>query len=204
MITLQAFKTLAPLCKNPQDTVNALNKYMPLYGIDTVNRVRMFIAEALCESQGFTHFSENLMYTHSDVLYNTFKKHFTGIAEAQQYVGNPQKIANKVYENRMGNGPASSGDGWLFHGRGIFQLTGKEEYAKLNADIPSLGVMSNPDVLLSVEGAVISACWFWKNNNLNRFADTQNIDGCSLVINGGTNGRVEREQNYTKTRTVIM
>lgn len=191
-------------CKvqNLDEFVSALNKYMPLYGIDTKERIAMFLSQVIHESGGFSRLVENLNYSSAGLM-RVWPKRFPNLQIASKYSRKPQAIANKVYADRMGNGPEASGDGWKWRGRSLIQITGKFNYILLDKDVPELKVLQNPDSLLTPEGAVIAACWFWKKNNLNRFADKLDIVGCSKAINGGLIGIEERKHLFTEIKKKI-
>jgi putative chitinase len=122
---------------------------------------------------------------------STFKKYFPTQELAQQYERKPQMIANRVYANRMGNGDEASGDGWRYRGRGLIQLTGKDNYTFFagSLDIP---VEEAAEYLATFEGAAQSACFFWEQNKLNRFADANDVKGLTRAINGGFIGLEDR------------
>jgi putative chitinase len=126
-------------------------------------------------------------------LRSVFGKYFPTIEIAGAYARKPEKIANKVYASRMGNGNEASGDGWKFRGRGLIQLTGKENYQKFSQE-NGIDCVKNPDLLLQPEWALTSACWFWKKRNLNEFADKDDIIMITKRINGGTHGLNDRLQ----------
>lgn len=151
------------------------------YGVDTPLRVVHFLAQLDAES-GMVPRSENLNYSVETML-KVFPKYFTQ-ATAKNYVGKPQAIANRVYSNRMGNGNESSGEGWKYRGRGFIQLTGKDNYKKLT-EYTGVDYVKNPDLLLTEADSIISALWYWKVNNINRFADKDDIDKVSDMINIG-------------------
>ena len=194
MITLENFESWFPNNKYPQDWVDAINKVLPDYNITTPARISAFLAECSVESQDFTVLQENLNYS-AEGLCKTFGSHFTNEEEAAEYAHNPEKIANRVYSNRMGNGDEASGDGWLYRGQGTIQLTGKENQQSF-ADSLNMSVGDIPNYLGTFEGAIQSACFFWENNNLNTLADSGEIDEISRKINGGDNGIEERRQKY--------
>jgi putative chitinase len=175
----------------------ALNKLLPDYGIDTPQRVAAFLAQCAHESGGFVFLKENLNYRAAS-LRKIFPKYFSTDQIAEQYAGSPKKaedIANRIYANRMGNGPEESGDGFRYCGRGLIQLTGKNNYEAF-ADSIETPVEEIPAYLETFEGAVQSACWFWETNNLNRFADTNDILTMTKRINGGTIGLTDRINHY--------
>jgi len=162
-------------------------------GIDTAKRQAMFLAQIKHESGGMKITEENLNYSASRLL-QIFGKYFNR-STASQYARNPRAIASKVYANRMGNGSESSGEGWKYRGRGLIQLTGKDNYSSFSRDT-GIDVVSNPDYLLTPEGAILSAIWFWNKNDLNSFADKSDIEGSTRRINGGYNGLHERKIFY--------
>jgi putative chitinase len=175
----------------------ALNKILPDYDIDTPQRCAAFIAQCAHESGGFTALHENLNYR-AVTLRKIFPKYFPTDEIATQYASQPNKqelIANRVYANRMGNGDEASGDGYRYCGRGLIQLTGKQNYQNF-ADSIEIPVEEVPEFLETFEGAVQSACWFWEANNLNQWADKGDILTLTKRINGGTIGLADREKHY--------
>ena len=179
----------------------ALNKILPDYDISTPQRVAAFVAQAAHESGGFTALHENLNYR-PETLRKVFPKYFPTDDLANQYAHNPEMIANRVYANRMGNGDEASGDGFRYCGRGLIQLTGKQNYQAF-ADSIETPVEQVPDFLQTFEGAVQSACWFWENNNLNQYADSGDILTMTKRINGGTIGLEDRQQHYNQALQVF-
>ena len=171
---------------------DALNKILPDYDISTPNRIAAFLGETYVESAGYTALHENLNYT-AQSLCRVWPSHFNA-SIADQYAHNPEKIANRAYAGRMGNGPEESGDGWKFCGRGLIQVTGRNNYQAF-ADSLQMSIDDVPDFLTTFEGAIQSACWFWENNNLNQYADAWNIKQLSIKINGGELGLPDREQH---------
>jgi putative chitinase len=165
---------------------------LPKFGIDTPLRKAHFLAQVAHESGGLQFTQENLNYS-AQGLRSVFGKYFPTIEIANTYARKPEKIANRVYADRMGNGNEASGDGWKFRGRGLIQLTGKENYQKFS-DENGIDCVKNPDLLLQPEMALTSACWFWKKKNLNEFADKNDIIMITKRINGGTNGLNDRQQ----------
>jgi len=153
-----------------------------------------FFGQCAHESGGFKVFSENLNYSDKG-LNGIFKKYFPTIASTAGYARKPEKIANKVYANRMGNGPESSGDGWKFRGRGPIQLTGKSNYTQFAQDIGRPDVLTNPDIV-ATELAFESALWFFNKNGLFAIADKGVTDAVigqiTRRVNGGTHGLDDR------------
>jgi len=173
---------------------NALNEILPVYEIHTPERVAAFVAQCAHESGGFKFLKENLNYR-AESLLKTFPKYFKTLDEARAYEKKPEKIANRVYSNRMGNGDESTGDGFRYLGRGLIQLTGKNNYTLFAAAIDT-PLEQIPEYLQTFEGAVQSACWFWEQNNLNQWADKKDIMTLTKRINGGTIGLEDRIKHY--------
>jgi putative chitinase len=182
--------------KNPYTDYwyNALCEILPVYEIHTPERVAAFVAQCAHESGGFKFLKENLNYK-AESLTKTFSKYFKTLDEAKAYEKRPEKIANKVYANRMGNGDEASGDGFRYLGRGLIQLTGKNNYTLFAAAIDT-PLEEIPEYLQTFEGAVQSACWFWEQNNLNQWADKKDIMTLTKRINGGTIGLEDRIKHY--------
>jgi len=167
----------------------------------TNNQAAHFFGQCAHESGNFKVFSENLNYS-ADGLTKTFKKYFPTVASTAGYARKPEKIANKVYANRMGNGPESSGDGWKFRGRGPIQLTGKDNYTAFAAAVGRPDILTNPDVVAG-ELAFESALWFFRKNGLLAIADKGVTDAVITQItkrvNGGTHGlddRLKKTKQY--------
>jgi putative chitinase len=182
----------------------ALNSILPEYEINTPDRVAAFLAQCAHESGGFRALKENLNYKAAS-LRKIFPKYFPDDATANHYASLPNKqeaIANRIYANRMGNGPENSGDGFRYCGRGLIQLTGKENYSWFAAslDIP---VEEASEYLETFEGAVQSACWFWEENKLNQWADKKDILTLTKRINGGTIGLDDRIKHFNHALHVL-
>jgi putative chitinase len=165
------------------------------------NRAAHFFAQTAHESGNFKAFSENLNYS-AKGLQGVFRKYFPTDALARQYERQPQKIANRVYANRMGNGPESSGDGWKYRGRGPLQLTGKDNYRAFGRYIGrEQEILDNPD-LVATELGFESALWFFDANKLWSICD-QGINDAAILqltkrINGGTHGLDDRKLKTKK------
>lgn len=184
-------------------------KYKTLFekhGLNTRLRIAHFMAQIEHES-GLKPISENLNYSKQGLL-NTFNKYFTDdilskngdiekLGTSTLYARQPEKIANRVYSNRMGNGDELSSEGWKYRGRGFLQITGKENYFRLANDT-DLDCLKNPDLLLDEPNAMISALWFWNLKGLNKLADKNDIVGITKKINGGINGIEHRKELLKK------
>jgi putative chitinase len=176
---------------------NELSEMLPVFDITSVGRVAAFIAQTAHESGGYRALKENLNYS-ADGLNSIFPKYFKNAGrDAQAYHRQPEKIANVVYANRMGNGDEASGDGFRFCGRGLLQLTGRDNYTRF-ANYAEISVDDAVDYLESPRGAVHSACWFWYSNDLNTFADAGDFVGMTKRINGGTIGLDDRIKHYNE------
>ena len=176
-------------------------RILPDYEITSKVRLAAFIAQCSHESNNFTAVKENLNYRWES-LRRVFPKYFPTDAIAKQYAQQPEKIANRVYANRMGNGPESSGDGYRYCGRGLIQLTGKNNYQAF-ADSIDTPLEEITEFLGTFEGCVQSACWFWEANNLNTLADNRDIITISRRINGGDIGLDDRIAKYNNALRVL-
>lgn len=173
---------------------DAICQILPVYEINTPERVAAFLAQCAHESGNFKFLKENLNYR-AESLVKTFPKYFPDLGTAKAYEKQPEKIANRVYSNRMGNGDEASGDGFRYLGRGLIQLTGKNNYTIFAASIDT-PLDQIPEYLQTFEGAVQSACWFWEQNNLNKEADARDIKTMTRKINGGFIGLEDRIKHY--------
>lgn len=180
---------------------HALEQALPDYDINTKPRIAAFLAQCAHESGEFKFLKENLNYK-AESLVKVWPKYFPSLDIAQQYAKKPEKIANRAYANRMGNGPEESGDGWRFCGRGLIQLTGRNNYQAF-ADSIETNINDIPEYLATFEGAVQSACWFWENMNLNQFADRGDILTMTKRINGGTLGLEDRIKHYNSALKIM-
>lgn len=160
----------------------------PLWEIDEPREVAGFLANCAHECGKFTRFTENLNY--SARALRQYWPNRVSEELALQIERKPVLIANTVYANRMGNGDYESGDGWAFRGRGCIQLTGRENYTRF-ADAWGYDVVSKPEMLAQPEGALVSACWFWKTNGCNELAQLGDWLALRKRVNGGTNGLAE-------------
>jgi putative chitinase len=159
------------------------------YDISTPKRQAYFIGQCMHESGGFKQLKENLNYSAKGLI-ATWPSRFPDIDTAEKYERNPEKIANKVYAGRMGN--TEDGDGAKYIGRGLIQLTGKENYANCGNAI-GVDLVANPDLLSTPKYAALSAGWFWNRKGLNALADADDIDTITKRINGGLIGLADRK-----------
>lgn len=197
MVTLELLQGINPKTKSAvlSKYVDPLNDVCDYYEIsNTPERLAAFLAQISHESGGFNAVRENLNYG-AKGLRTTFGKYFPTDELAKQYERQPEKIANRVYASRMGNGPESSGDGWKFCGRGLIQLTGKDNYTRFAAAL-EISLDECVAYLETPEGACSSAGWFWDNNRLNGYCDRGDFVGLTKRINGGTIGLADRQHHY--------
>ena len=203
-LTKDQLKQLLP--KNPyiDQWYEALSQLLPDYEINTPQRIAAFMAQCAHESGGFTALKENLNYR-APTLRKVFGKYFPNDDIANECANKPNKqeaIANRVYANRMGNGDEASGDGFRYCGRGLIQLTGKDNYSWFAASL-NITPDEASEYLQTFEGAAQSACWFWETNNLNKFADAGDIKGMTKVINGGYIGLDDRIAHYEHAKHIL-
>jgi putative chitinase len=189
--------------------VDALNKHLPAYGINTRMRVAHFIAQCLHETGDFNFLIENMNYS-AQGLANTWPGRFsiTGKgggapnALATSLQRQPIAIGNYVYANRYGNGDTASGDGYRYRGRGPFHLTFKNNYKAFGAHA-GVDLVAHPEDVQGIDLGVTSACWFWATNDCNKFADADDIIGVTKKINGGTIGLKDREAKLARVKTAM-
>ena len=204
--------------KDPAKWLDAVVETCVEFEINTPQRIAGFLAQTSHESGGYTMLTENLNYRAATLAAcwpNRFavlgpdKKpvkdqqgKLTPTAVANAIAGKPELIANMVYSSRMGNGPAESGEGWKYRGRGLKQLTGKDNYARCGQAL-GVDLVGDPDLLLQPLYAARSAGWFWKANSLSAFADASDIKGMTKKINGGFIGLEQRQKLYDKVLAAI-
>jgi putative chitinase len=207
-ITEQQFREM--LSTNPKalDWYPIALDFFQKYDINTVNRVAGFMAQCSHESSDFKVLEENLNYSEQNLL-TTFSRYFGSPPKRnhRDYVRNPQKLANYVYmdEFRSANsklGNVIAGDGWRFRGGGIKQITGRTNFTRFGRTI-GMSAEQAADYVRTKQGSFESACWFWKVNNLQRFADSDNIDQMSRIVNGGENGLVDRRNRYNRFKILL-
>ena len=192
--------TLAKL-KISVDWVEPLEEVFHRYEINTPERQAAFIGQCAHESMNFTKLEENMNYS-AEGLMKTWPSRFPTLEAAKPYHRNPEKIANKVYAGRMGNGPEETGEGWLYHGRGLIQLTGKDNYT-LAGDALNMDFIHSPDYVLVPKYAALTAGWYWNKRQLNKEADAKDYTGMTKKINGGTIGLDDRIAHIKHAQEVL-
>jgi len=200
--TKEKLAQIIPGNPNLDHWYESLCEILPDYDINTVPRVAAFLAQCAHESGGFRAIKENLNYKAAS-LCKVWPRYFPNMDVANAYAQQPEKIANRAYANRMGNGPEESGDGWKFCGRGLIQLTGKDNYSRY-AQSTEQSLDEASEHLTTFEGCVQSAAWFWEANNLNQFADNGDILTMTKRINGGTLGLEDRQKHYAHAIHVLQ
>jgi putative chitinase len=175
---------------------DALNETCERFAIDSPCRIAGFISNTAHESGGFKFVKENLNYSAASLM-RVWSSRFPTLEIAQRYAMNPEKIANRAYADRMGNRDEASGDGWKYIGRGLIQLTGKNNYVAYSMACDN-EALTKPEIVEQPKYAAESAGWFWSVNRLNQLADAQDITGMCRRINGGLNGLYDRQMKYSK------
>jgi putative chitinase len=200
--TKSKVEALLPDNNHADEWFELMKDMLPKYKIDTVNRVAGFIAQCSHESRQFTVLEENLNYS-ANALNLIFPKYFKKIGrDADDYHRDPKAIANVIYANRMGNGNTKSGEGWKFRGRGVIQLTGKNNY-KAFAESIDKSLNKTIDYVKSKKGALESACWYWNSRKLNDTADDKDIIRMTKKINGGTIGLEDRKHHWKEALAIL-
>jgi putative chitinase len=182
-----------------EEWIDAINQTFEVFGIETLEQQASFLAQCGHESAGFTALVENLNYK-AESLCKVWPKRFPTLEAAQPYHRNPEAIANKVYANRMGNGDEESGDGFAYRGRGLIQLTGRDNYRACGEDL-GVDLESDPDLVSTPQFAALSAGWFWNKNHLNNIAN--DIVAVTKKINGGTHGLDDRVARTERALTAL-
>jgi putative chitinase len=171
------------------------------YDISTPLRQAAFIGQCAHESGNFRILEENLNYSAARLM-AVWPSRFPNLDVAEQYANNPEKLANKIYSGRMGNGDEESGEGYAYRGRGLIQMTGKESYANCGSGL-GVDLVGNPNWLVDPKYAALSAGWFWGKRGLNVLADAKDYDTMTKRINGGLNGLDDRKAKIAKALSVL-
>ena len=207
MITLEQFSAMIPKNKDPESWYKAATELFEEYKINTPNRIAGFMAQCAHESLDFTRLEENLNYSEK-ALNSVFGRYFgKGKRNAKDYARNPEKIANYVYQDEFRSkrgalGNTDDGDGWRFRGRGIKQLTGRNNYAAFGKSVGRTAEEA-AEYVATPKGAIESACWFWEKNNLAKFADAADNLGLTKKINGGTIGLDDRNRRWEEALAIL-
>ncbi len=207
MITLEQFSAMIPRNKEAEEWYEAALVLFEEYEINTPLRIAGFMAQCAHESADFTRLEENLNYSEK-ALNGVFGRYFgKGKRDAKDYARDPKKIANYVYQDEFRSkrgalGNTNAGDGWRFRGRGIKQLTGRNNYKAFGK---SVGITPEEaaEYVATPKGAIESACWFWKTNKLEKYADKDDNLGLTKKINGGTIGLEDRNRRYEEAKAIL-
>ena len=209
MITLEQFSAMIPSNKDPKAWYDAAIPMFEEYEINTPNRIAGFMAQTSHESLDFTRLTENLNYSEK-ALNSVFGRYFgkgKNKRDAKDYARNQEKIANYVYQDEFRSkrgalGNTNPGDGWLFRGRGIKQLTGRNNYAAFGKSV-GMSAEEAAGYVATEKGAMESACWFWKKNKLQKWADKGDNKGLTKAINGGTIGLEDRNSRWDNCLAIL-
>ena len=203
----QLMRAVPNLNKSKVDEfVASFNMYAVHFGLTTKQRIVHYLAQVFTESGALTATSENMNYS-AQRLMQVWPSRFRTVAFAQQYAHNPEKLANYVYANRMGNGDEASGDGWKYRGRGYIGLTGRRNFAHFNDfDLCTEDVIKHPDKVADYPLNQLCALWFWEKYGLNALADTddggtmgeQVVERITMKVNGGLIGISQRKYYYRR------
>lgn len=180
--------------------VDPLNETFERFGLVDPIHVAAFLSQVGHESARLSQVEENLNYSSKGLL-ATFPKYFTP-QQALDYARKPENIANRVYANRMGNGDESSGDGWKYRGKGVIQVTGRQNHARCGEAL-GLDLINDPDLLLEPLNAALSAGWFWESRKLNNLAEQEDLRGITRAVNGGMNGFADRQLIYQLAKKAL-
>jgi putative chitinase len=207
-ITIDQLRAAVPSAR-PDDLTSylePLDETLARFEINTPARIAAFLAQIAHESGDFRHAEENLNYSWQ-ALRTTWPSHFETDEIAQGYHRQPERIANRAYADRNGNGDEASGEGWRFRGRGLIQVTGRADYLAYSVAIGEPTVMTDPDQLKLPHHAALSAGWYWSSRGLNALADVgdeASFNKITQKINGGQIGKEDRLQNWAEARAVFL
>ena len=200
--TVDELRRIAPLCQNASTWAPLLATTAQIYDIlDTEHRLAMWTATIVHESNQLRDLEEDLNYTVLRLV-QVWPGRFPSIEYARSFAFHPERLANRIYSARMGNGDEASGDGWKYRGRGLIQITGRAMYRACGTALQQ-PLLDQPELLLDREIAALSAAWYWADNGCNTLADRNNFIGVTERVNGGRNGLVDR-QRYLETCQRIL
>lgn len=186
---------------DPETIENILDNQdiLPQFGVNSPLRIAHFLSQVGHESGGFRIAVENMRYTTARRLTQVWPRRFPTEASAAPFVNNPEKLGNRVYANRMGNGDEASGDGFRYRGRGLIQITGKEMYQNVG-QLAGLDLVGNPELAASPNNALLIACGGWKFDRVDQLPENASVEAYTLRINGGTTGLADREALFKKVK----
>ena len=200
--TVDELRRIAPLCQNASTWAPLLATAAKIYDIlDTEERLAMWTATIAHESAQLRVLEEDLNYT-ALRLVQVWPGRFPSIEYARHFAFHPERLANRIYSSRMGNGDEASGDGWKFRGRGLIQITGRAMYRACSEGLRQ-PLLDRPDLLLDPELAALSAAWYWTVNDCNLYADRNSFVRVTEIVNGGRNGLVDRQRYLETCRRIL-
>lgn len=197
----QTLQLIMPMCKRAPQFAAPLTSAMSEFGIDTPLRQAAFLAQIAHESAELSALEERLGYSPARIM-EVFGRHVSSWADAERLSKSPERLANRVYANRNGNGDEASGDGYRYRGRGLIQLTGRDNY-RLAASALHLPLLDKPEQAGDIYAACRSAAWFWFSHGLNALADTGNFLAITKKINGSTNGYTDRCRYWSRAKLAL-
>lgn len=187
--------------KNAIDEIVADQDCLPDFGVDTPKKIAHFLAQICHESGGFKIAIENMNYS-AKRMTQVWPKRFPTVAAASPYAHNPQKLANYVYANRMGNGSPSTGDGFRFRGRGLLQITGREMYRSVG-QLCDIALEDHPEIAEHFDNALRIAGGAWKFDRLDKLSENASVEAYTQRINGGQIGIAERKKLFSKVKKLL-
>jgi putative chitinase len=199
-ITETELRCIFPYCRYPGEWVRPLNTAMEKFDINTIPRIAAFFGQIGVESNHLNVMSENLNYSPQRIV-EVWPKRFGSLEEALPFGRNPEKLANRVYADRLGNGPEQSGDGFRYRGRGLIQVTGRANYELVGKLLGMPGLIELPDHLCEPRHAALSAAAWWKDKNCNTLADAindDNVDDPVKQITKRVNGSLRELDKRTR------
>ena len=198
----EEIKRIAPLCPDAVAWARHLGTTAQIYDIlDTEHRLAMWTATIVHESNQLRDLEEDLSYSAQRIV-EIWPARFPGIAAARPFARNPERLANRAYANRMGNGPEESGEGWRYRGRGLIQITGRAMYERCGQGLAQ-PLLEQPNLLLTPELAALSAGWYWTANGCHALADADDMRGVTKIVNGWLNGLEKRLEYLARARHVF-
>lgn len=209
VLNVAQLQAIMPRARTPDVWIDPLNEALARFDIDSPHRIAAFLAQIAHESGELRRVTENLSYSAARLV-AVWPNRFPTLAAARPFERNPEALANRVYANRLGNGPPSSGDGWRFRGRGLLQITGRGNYRSCGEAL-GIDLEAEPELLERPGIAAAAAAQFWKSRGLNELADDRNDDDddadfvrITVIINGGKNGLKDRREFWERARGVLL
>ena len=197
----QTLQLIMPMTMRAAQFADPLSSAMSEFEINTAARQAAFLAQIAHESSELARLEESLHYSPSRIM-EVFDRYVSSWADADRLSRSPEKLANRVYADRMGNADDASGDGYRYRGRGLIQLTGRDNY-RLAASALHLPLLDKPELLTQPQAACRSAAWYWWSHGCNTLADAGNFMAITKKINGGTNGYTDRCRYWARAKLAL-